>query len=687
MINKEEILLKTDQGLDIFRHFLGSRYQKLGKAFNSPFYKDTKAACYIYKDKRSGVYKFKDFGDSEFSGDCFFFVSKIFALDSSNSEDFVRILEIINQELSLGLESTADKMQRLEYEAKGMIKRASQLKSIHDGFETATFINPLKIKEFSQKELDFWKQYGITRDILDKFRVVSIESFEGQGKQGKEYILRSTEAEPIFGYQGRKHTKIYRPFSNTRFLYVGELTENYCFGFEQLPSKGDIVFITGGEKDVLSLTAHGFYAISMNSETANIPKNLIRGLTFRFKHITLLYDTDETGIKSMMKLMKDHKDYKVDSLLLPLSGIKDTKDVSDFFAKGHTAQELRMLFLEMIEGLYDESLSILKSCEVDFDFQPETPEPLIAINEVTVGSPGNILCIAGSEGSGKSNYLGSIISGSIKLRNTEIDTLGTYVKENQSEKAVLFYDTEQSEYQLFKNLQQILKRSKRQTPPAWFKAYGLVGVSRGERMKMILESMDKFYYEFGGIQLVVIDGIADLINSVNDEESSVQLIEELFRLAAIYNTVIVCVLHISPSAMKLRGHLGSEVQRKAAGILLIEKDDENQTSTLKALKVRDGSPLDVPIIEFGWSKEDGRHIFIGYKSKEAAEERKLRELTAIARSIFDNDRQIKVADLTEKIMEALSVRDRMARNHIKFLKDHGIIESSTQFPNIYRLKN
>ena len=86
-----------------------------------------------------------------------------------------------------------------------------------------------------------------------------------------------------------------------------EKTEQYVFGREQLPIRGDILFLTGGEKDVLSLAAHGFHAISMNSETAHISKNLLRALSFRFKHLVLLYDVDETGLKSMDSLKEQHK--------------------------------------------------------------------------------------------------------------------------------------------------------------------------------------------------------------------------------------------------------------------------------------------------------------------------------------------------------------------------------------------
>lgn len=675
-LNKDSVLQATNKGLDVFKHFIGSRFSKIGKSFKSPFYQDNRASCYVYYDNKSGIYKFKDFGDSEYSGDCFFMVGKIFALECDDRTDFLRILEIIDRELYLNLEDNPQKLDRLVRENAPLLTRASKIASIHDGFETAKSKLPIKAKDFSDSELAFWAQYGITKEVLERYNVSSIESFHGINKEGKEYDLLSTEQEPIFGYQGRRHTKLYLPNSRLRFLYTGEITESYVFGIEQLPVRGDILFITGGEKDVLSLVSHGFNAICLNSETAHIPKNLLRGLSYRFKHITLLYDVDETGLKSMEKLTEDLKRYFIQSLKLPLAGDKKQKDISDFFRLGHSADDLMMLFVEMLDQIYEDSLSVIRSCEIDFDKPPKAPDPVIKINDVTIGSPGNLLCVAGSEGSGKTNYLGGILSGCIKPEGAVVDTLGTTVQENESQKAVLLYDTEQSEYQLYKNLTYIMKRSTLERPPSWFKAFCLVGISRNERMNLILESMDRFYYEYGGIHLMVIDGIADLLGGVNDEESSVKLIEELFRLAAIYNTCIVCVLHMSPSGMKLRGHLGSEVQRKAAGIILIEKDDNNRCSVVKALKVRDGSPLDVPLIQFGWDNNEGRHVFMGEKSKEDSETRKLNDLTEVAKEIFSRKRSMTMAELTHAIMDAMDVKDRMARNYIKYMKEHSIIEKN-----------
>jgi hypothetical protein len=81
-------------------------------------------------------------------------------------------------------------------------------------------------------------------------------------------------------------------------------------------------------------------------------------------------------------------------------------------------------------------------------------------------------------------------------------------------------------------------------------------MSRKERMQAIVQSMDKFHYQFGGIQMVVIDGIADLVRCANDEAESIGVIDELYRLAGIYKTCIVCVLH---SVYASHGETGFQV--------------------------------------------------------------------------------------------------------------------------------
>lgn len=460
---------------------------------------------------------------------------------------------------------------------------------------------------------------------------------------------------------------------------------------EQLPAKGDLLFITGGEKDVMSLTVYGFHAICFNSETVTIPVGIIHRLSFRFKHIVLLYDVDKAGLDSSAKQELALKNYGVKRLLLPLAGTKVEKDISDFFRLGNSREDLIKLFLDYLDTIYSETMSALKSCEVDFNNPPPVAQMVVSVNDVPLGTQGNILCITGGEGTGKSNYVTALIAGAIgqsdKNKDKVMDTLGVSVCENSKRKAILFYDTEQSEVQTYKNITTLLRRCGRETMPEYLKAYCLTGMSRKERLQAIIQSMDKFHYQFRGIHMVVIDGIADLIKGANDETESIAVVEELYRLAGIYNTCIVTILHFIPSGLKLRGHLGSELQRKAAAILSIEKDTDPSVSVVKALKVRDGSPLDVPIMQFAWDKNAGMHVYLGEKPKEEKEKRKEDELVAVARDIFGRQDFITYVDLAEQIQAILDVKERTAKSYIKFMREKEIIRKDPSNQSYYIIGN
>lgn len=170
-----------------------------------------------------------------------------------------------------------------------------------------------------------------------------IIAYCGISNSGHTFTLRSSPSEPMFGYVRQSGIKIYRPKSQSRFLFGGNFNGYYCFGLEQLPVAGNTLIITGGEKDVLSLAAHGFPAICFGSETARIPHKQIEELTQRFRNIVLLYDMDATGKKHALALQQELRAYNVGRLELPLPGTKQEKDISDYFRLGHTATEFRKL--------------------------------------------------------------------------------------------------------------------------------------------------------------------------------------------------------------------------------------------------------------------------------------------------------------------------------------------------------
>ena len=677
-MNKEDILQATDRGLSVFRHYLPVPF-RIGKKFLNPLYKDTKASCNVYYDRRHSVYKMKDFGNEEYSGDCFELVGTMTGLSCRNAKDFVEIMRIIDHDLHLGL---ADGYENC------VDTSSVQVVCPPTPEQVIKKIRPYNIvpRAFNETDRIFWSKSRITEHTLNKYNVRPLHSFSSVNQEGKSYTLTETAQEPMYGYVGDKYIKIYRPRSEMRFLYAGDLGDNYCFGLDQLSAKGDLLFITGGEKDVMSLAANGFHAICFNSETTVIPTSVLMLLSYRFKHIVLLYDMDKTGLEVSAKRQEELKPFALKRLLLPLSGTKEEKDVTDYFALGHTHDDLLKLFLNHLDSLYKEDMSALKSCELDFNNPPPVAHMIVSVNDVPLGTQGNLLCITGGEGTGKSNYVAALIAGAVKPENAEgIDTLGVSIEGNPKGKAVLFYDTEQSEVQLYKNVSTLLRRCGRDTMPEWFKAYCLTGMSRKERLKSIVLSMDKFHYQYGGIHLVVIDGIADLIRCANDEAESIAVVEELYRLAGIYNTCIVTVLHFIPNGLKLRGHLGSELQRKAAAILSIEKDTKPAVSVVKALKVRDGSPLDVPLMQFAWDKEKAMHAYLGEKPKEEKDRRKEEELVAVARELFSRKRFIGYMELSEELQAAFEVKERTAKSYIRFMREKEIIVKSPDSPNSYML--
>ncbi len=376
--------------------------------------------------------------------------------------------------------------------------------------------------------------------------------------------------------------------------------------------------------------------------------------------------------------MEALSEFGVLRLQLPLSGIKTEKDISDYFALGHSQQDLRDLLARMFSSLYSETMMILQSCEIDYDNPPDVSKSVVSVNGVPLGSQDNLFCITGGEGTGKSNYIGSILAGTLCAERLDSErTLGLEITPNPKALAVLHYDTEQSEAQLYKNLGKTLRRADVETVPEFYHSLYLASLSRKDRLKLIRESMDLFRHKHGGIHLVVIDGIADLVRSANDETESIAVVDELYRLAGIYNTCIICVLHFVPNGIKLRGHIGSELQRKSAGILSIEKDDNPEYSVVKALKVRDGSPLDVPMMLFGWDKELEMHVYRGEKSKEDKEKRKTDELISIVTEIFQSNRRLSYQELCDVLMRELGVKERTAKKYISYMREQRILSQDT----------
>lgn len=333
---REQILQKTDNGRDVFTHYFGSQAGK--KVFTNVYRNDIHPSCVL--KMKNGRYILKDYGNSDWYGDCFSIVAMIEQLNIK--EDFMKILGIINKEMSLGFDVPADNLssRRITDLPIGNITSTSKIKSYR-----------YNAKPFSNIDLSWWGRYGITSEILSKYHVLCLERCIFFREDNSSFTMNYSEQYPIYAYlflyrrdkQTRAGIKLYRPGAQMRFLQAGYRPLPYRFGYEQLPTSGDTLYIVGGEKDVMSMAAKGFAAVCYNSETALIVIDHIKEYLTRFKNIVILYDMDDTGKKSSQKLVEQYRtileNNSVFRGVLPLSGAKFDKDVSDYFAKGFTREQ------------------------------------------------------------------------------------------------------------------------------------------------------------------------------------------------------------------------------------------------------------------------------------------------------------------------------------------------------------
>lgn len=188
---------------------------------------------------------------------------------------------------------------------------------------------------------------------------------------------------------------------------------------------------------------------------------------------------------------------------------------------------------------------------------------------ISFGSYGDFSCIVGASKS-KKTFLKSLltacyIGGSANL-------YGDIIKGHASnDKFIIDIDTEQSQY----HSQRVFRRVAEMVGvnPKFYKPFALRKLSANERLDFIDWIFTGSEYK-DNIGLMCIDGVADLVNDVNDLEASNNVAQKLLKWSAESNCHIITVLHRNFGSKKPTGHLGSAVLKKAETVVFVEKDDE-----------------------------------------------------------------------------------------------------------------
>jgi len=245
--------------------------------------------------------------------------------------------------------------------------------------------------------------------------------------------------------------------------------------------------------------------------------------------------------------------------------------------------------------------------------QPPPDEVCLTIGEIPIAARGNLTALQGKSKVGKSAVVSAILAGAQRGEFAlEGDTLCISWK-GKDAGAIIHLDTEQSPADWHGLVSRSVTRAGLDGVSERLVSLPLVLFARSERMEILEEAL-KFETEAkGGIDLVVIDGIADLCASPNDEAESLEVISLLMAMAHRFHCPIICILHENPGTDqgKTRGHIGSELNRKAFANLRIDKDTETSVSTIYGTDMRKRDiPRDLGFC-FAWDDEAGMHTFQG----------------------------------------------------------------------------
>lgn len=145
----------------------------------------------------------------------------------------------------------------------------------------------------------------------------------------------------------------------------------------------------------------------------------------------------------------------------------------------------------------------------------------------------------------------------------------------KNKKHLVYFDTEQGK----RHVQLLFKRMCKLVgyeAPDFIKVYPLRKYSTDQRLEIIEYTI----YNTPLLGVVVIDGIRDLITSINDEEQATMIANNLMKWSEELNIHIYVVLHQNKSDNNARGHAGTELMNKAETVISVTKSEGDKNISI-----------------------------------------------------------------------------------------------------------
>lgn len=333
----------------------------------------------------------------------------------------------------------------------------------------------------------------------------------------------------------------------------------------------------------------------------------------------------------------------------------------------------------------------LKTSKIDPLERIERPPVCLSIiggeHEGIIGTLGNFSLIIGKAKSKKTFSLSLFLS-ALVANQTVFGKFKGSLPVNKTK--VIFFDTEQSRYHVQKFYHRVCKLLGIENPVN-FESYCLRQYTPNERLEMI----DYKIQTDPDIGFVAIDGIRDLVTSINDESEATNTASHLLKWTETKSIHIVTVLHQNKRDENARGHLGTELVNKAETVLSVSLDPQDRKiSVVEPEFCRDREPeifaftVDenaLPVLVDGWKAPEAKSkkAVSPDEISDADHEEKIKE---IFKSLGDEVNGGEIVDRIKTLFEVGETKAKEFRTY--YLSKNWIIRNGKQnSPNTFYTLN
>lgn len=365
---------------------------------------------------------------------------------------------------------------------------------------------------------------------------------------------------------------------------------------------------------------------------------------------------------------------------------KESTKISD--TKNSKSMERVFNLLRYIDGTnFDQGndLSIIaEKSLVKYGVEIPKPESIISVcqaghHDVDIFTKGSISTISGKAKSGKTAFTSIIVTACL---NGQVKGEFTKIKSNGGGKVIVF-DTEQGEYYASLNVFRIGNLAPEKIDN--LKYYDLRPYDpsiRFEIIKHILESIEC------DIDLVIIDGVRDILYDINSSEEAITIVSKLMELSVTHNTHISVVIHQNKGDTNVRGHLGTECVNKSEVVISVERDKEDEASIITPEYSRgiEFKPFLIKRNEHGVPYIDGGVVKRSEGRRKRSFEYKDIDVFIhheILNNVFTLGQSFGYTDLwrsikAELIKKGYSIGDSRAKDFLTIYQSEGLIENRSR---------